>query len=95
MGRVAEDGIGSLATASPHDGTERSPGECRSLVATIRRDSSSHPAERPRAGFVAQLIANDRRLPAYRTARLAEPGAATVSYARIAGSPVRVVDCMV
>lgn len=36
--------------------------------------------DRPSAEFLAQLIACDRRLPAYRKARNAEPGAATTAY---------------
>lgn len=79
-----------MATGSPQDET-RQPSACRSLVA-VRQRLPACPGERPRAGFLAQLIANDRRLPAYRTARLAEPTAAIGSYASIADVPVRVID---
>lgn len=42
----------------------------------------------PLAGFVTQLIACRRRLPEYRTRRLAEPGAATQLYDAVEHRPV-------
>ena len=49
----------------------------RSLVplGTLRRSE-----ERPLACFLAQLIACERRLPAYRPARMAEPSLAASRY---------------
>lgn len=44
--------------------------------------------ERPQVEFLAQLIACDRRLPAYRAARQAKPAAASLAYVAISpGSP--------
>ncbi len=43
------------------------------------------PTTRPMAGFVTQLIACHRRLPAYRQARRAEPAIAAERY----GAPPR------
>ena len=37
-------------------------------------------AERPLTDFLTQLIACDRRLPAYRRARKAEPSSAVMAY---------------
>jgi len=52
--------------------------------ALVVMDSSRSTAidDRPGAVFLTQLIACDRRLPAYRDARKAEPNAAAVAYAR-------------
>jgi hypothetical protein len=41
----------------------------------------------PLAGFVTQLIACSRRLPEYRTRRLAEPGEATQRYGAVENRP--------
>ena len=53
--------------------------ECRALVAVAQ--PRTRPAERPMAGFVTQLIACERRIGAYRTARRATSGDAIASYA--------------
>ena len=49
------------------------------VLATTGTDVPS-PSDRPLAGFVAQLIACGRRLPAYRVKGRATPEAATRSY---------------
>ena len=50
-------------------------------------------AERPLADFVTQLIACDRRLPAYRQARRAEPAVAAASYGAPAQRPAATFAC--
>ncbi len=56
----------------------------RALVVT-RAPEPTRGAERPEAVFLAQLIACERRLPAYRLARKASPDAATSAYAQLSG----------
>lgn len=51
----------------------------RALV-VVGRPARSRPEERPLAGFLAQLIACERRLPAYRPARTADPEIAASRY---------------
>ena len=51
--------------------------------------------ERPSAGFLAQLIACDRRVPAYRAARNAEPARAVSAYAGQPGWAAPRVDCLI
>jgi hypothetical protein len=58
--------------------------ECRALVAIA--PARSQPAERPMAGFVTQLIACERRIGPYRTARRAASSDAAASYAAAPGS---------
>ena len=52
----------------------------RALVVVERPRWAVSGHDRPQADFVAQLIACDRRLPAYRSARLAEPERAISAY---------------
>ena len=62
-----------------------SPPQGRALaVVGPRRPNPA--AERPEAVFLAQLIACERRLPAYRQARNAEPEAASAAYSRLPGA---------
>lgn len=65
--------MSSEATISPEAGSE-----CRALivVAPVR----SGPAERPQAAFVTQLIACERRIGTYRTARRASSADAASLY---------------
>lgn len=65
--------------------------------ALVRLDSGgrSGSEERPLAGFLVQLIANARRLPDFRQARRADPGAATERYGRRAVASVRTLDRVV
>ena len=66
----------------------------RALVVLENRRMTSGE-DRPEAVFLTQLIACEQRLPAYRSARKAEPSAATVAYARQAGfSPAR-LNCLI
>jgi hypothetical protein len=58
-------------------------GECRALV--VLAPVHSAPAQRPLAGFVTQLIACDRRVGQYRTARRAGSSEAAGSYAGMPG----------
>jgi hypothetical protein len=59
-------------------------------LAVIENRRSIIGDERPGAVFLTQLIACERRLPAYRQARKAEPNAATAAYGQHAGfSPAR------
>ena len=50
----------------------------RALV--VLRPAGHPAAERPLTDFLTQLIACDRRLPAYRGARRAEPARAAMAY---------------
>ena len=61
-------------------------GECRALVA-VPQPRSTAPS-RPEAAFVTQLIACERRLGAYRTARRAPAAEASASYAAPHDAPV-------
>jgi hypothetical protein len=67
-------------TGQRNDTDQDQPGRrpSRALVVLERQESAGH--ERPLSGFLAQLIACDRRLPAYRSARLAEPERAISAY---------------
>ena len=56
-----------------------SPSRALVVIAEQRADAS---CSRPMAGFVAQLIACNRRLPAFRRSGRAEPGLATGVYGR-------------
>jgi hypothetical protein len=70
------------------DGTAALP-RSRAL-AVIEIPLRSQSDERPEAVFLTQLIACERRLPAYRQARKAEPNAATAAYGQQAGfAPAR------
>jgi hypothetical protein len=51
--------------------------------------------DRPHADFVAQLIACDRRLPAYRQSRKAAPDDAANAYGRTAAPLHARLDCLV
>jgi hypothetical protein len=51
--------------------------------------------DRPQADFVAQLIACDRRLPAYRQSRRAAPDDAANAYGRTAAPLHARLDCLV
>ena len=66
----------------------------RALV-VVDSDGPSRGTERPEAVFLAQLIACDRRLPAYRQARKASPDAATSAYSRPSGPAPARLDCLV
>ena len=57
----------------------------RALVAVSPQAAPSTADDRPRAEFVAQLIACHRRFAAYRTARRASPTVAVAGYDR--GTP--------
>lgn len=61
--------------------------ECRALVVTAPAQSS--PMKRPQAAFVTQLIASERRIGAYRTARRAAPTDAAGRYAARLGAVSR------
>ena len=65
------------------DGQDPSGDTTRALV-VVGRPAAWIPAddERPMAGFVTQLIACARRLPAYRQSRRAEPAEASGRYGR-------------
>lgn len=80
-----------MATGEARCGTV---GTGRALVrlANVVRGGSE---ERPLAGFLVQLIANARRLPDFREARRADPGAATERYGRRAAASARVLDRVV
>ncbi|MBV9077309.1 MAG: hypothetical protein JO048_07475 [Methylobacteriaceae bacterium] len=54
----------------------------RALVIVGRTEPTrvAHEGRRPEAPFLAQIIASQRRLPAYRVARRAEPCVATRAY---------------
>ncbi len=74
--------------AETSDGTAALP-RSRAL-AVIESRLRAAGEERPEAVFLTQLIACERRLPAYRQARKAEPNAATAAYGQQAGiSPAR------
>lgn len=65
----------------------------RALVAvSAAAPASARPDERVRAGFLTQLIACHRRLPAYRSARLAEPATAVARY-HVVPRPVPASRC--
>ena len=64
---------------------------CRALVALEPRLPVRPAPGRPDAGFLTQLIACERRLPAYRDRRRAEPADATARYGEPAPEPARPV----
>ena len=66
------DPVQSAAAAIP---------QSRALV-VVAPKPSARSDERPQADFLAQLIACNRRLPAYRSARNAPPSVATNAYGR-------------
>lgn len=67
---------------------------CRAL-AVIEPRHDGRGDERPASEFLAQLIACQRRLPAYRAARKADPGPASSAYSRrLDPEPLR-LDCCV
>ena len=68
------------------------PSRALTVVAAAR---SSRGEERPSAGFLAQLIACYRRVPAYRAARNAEPARAASAYAGQRGSAAPRLDCLI
>lgn len=66
----------------------------RALV--VREPETGSPRDkRPLADFLAQLIACDLRLPAYRTARMTEPRRAASAYGSRAGAPAGILDCVI
>lgn len=60
---------------------EDAPQTGRAMVACRPAPMIRAGDDRPLTDFLAQLIACDRRLPAYRTARKAEPTSAAAAYA--------------
>lgn len=73
-------------------------GHGRSRALTLYRPAPGGGApghERPEAPFLAQLIACDRRLPAYRSARMAEPQVAALAYGEAAALFARRPDELV
>ncbi|MDB5511390.1 MAG: hypothetical protein JWR08_873 [Enterovirga sp.] len=79
---------------SSDDGSAATTPEGRTgrAVALVQPRPTTRPDERPSAEFLAQLIACERRLPAYRKARNAEPGAATSAYRALPGRPSTGLD---
>lgn len=79
-----------------HNETLPEPPACRALTVVPFADGGPAPDEtaapgaraRPHAGFVTQLIACERRLPAYRERRRCEPADASARYGSPA-APVR------
>lgn len=57
------------------------------LVPTDRKISGMHPGSRPRADFLAQLIAVKTKLPQMRVRSRAEPEEATAAYGVLGRSP--------
>jgi hypothetical protein len=57
------------------------------LVPTDCKISNVHPGSRPRADFLAQLIAVKTKLPQMRVRRRAEPEEATAAYGVLGRSP--------
>jgi hypothetical protein len=66
----------------------------RALV-VIAPKPSGRADERPQADFLTQLIACQRRLPAYRGARNAAPETAANAYGRTAVTPHARLNCLV
>ena len=72
-----------------HDRTHTGrPAQSRALVVTSYRGPLRRE-ERPLSGFLTQLIACERRLPAYRAARTVEPGHAVYRYEEPATAETR------
>ena len=69
--------------------------ECRALTVVASTPASPHRDERPLSDFLAQLIACDRRLPAYRVARQAPPDRAALAYEGRPGLRAASLDCCV
>ena len=78
--------------ADPVEST--APSTSRALV-VMQASRPVYADERPQADFLTQLIACERRLPAYRQARNAEPETATHAYGRHGGNRARRLDCVV
>jgi hypothetical protein len=67
-------------TAALHNETLTDRSECRALVALEPHVPAPRAAGRPDAGFLTQMIACARRLPAYRERRRAEPAEGAARY---------------
>lgn len=74
-----------------HNEPLTAPSECRALVALEPRSPTPCALVRPDAGFLTQLIACERRLPAYRDRRRAEPADASARYGAPRPGPGRPV----
>jgi hypothetical protein len=57
--------------------------------------TSGRGDERPASDFLAQLIACNRRVPAYRAARKADPARAVSAYAEQPGSAAPRLNCLI
>ena len=78
------------------DACQARTGASSSRALTVLPSATSFRAEdRPAADFLVQLIACDRRVPAYRAARKAEPALAVTAYAGQPGSAAPRIDCLV
>lgn len=67
----------------------------RSRALSVVETSRLGGEDRPEAVFLAQLIACEQRLPAYRHARKAEPSAAKLAYAGQASASRARLDCLI
>jgi len=74
-----------------HNEPLTAPSECRALVVLEPRKPAPCAPVRPDAGFLTQLIACERRLPAYRDRRRAEPAEGVPRYGAAAPGPARPV----
>jgi hypothetical protein len=62
-------------------------GASRALVAIVQPCATTAPSQRPAVAFLAQLIANDRKLPQTREKRRIEPDVGAAAYAATAREP--------
>lgn len=58
------------------------------IVPTIAEDAPKHSASRPRADFVAHLVATSTKAPQTRGRRRAEPGHAITAYGALGQWPM-------
>ncbi|NNM71002.1 hypothetical protein [Enterovirga aerilata] len=79
--------------ADPEEAQAGNP-RSRALV-PLATPRPPHGSDRPEAYFLAQLIACERRLPAYRQARSAAPETATSAYARRSEPAQARLDCLI
>jgi hypothetical protein len=60
------------------------------IAPTVAEDAPKHSASRPRADFVAHLIATSTKAPQTRERRRAEPGHAIAAYGALGQWPIAV-----
>ena len=91
----SERGVASGCTDMPNEAliAPQKRSECRALV--VIAAAPSRPSERPQAPFVTQLIACERRIGAYRTARRASSTDAAELYAGRLAAGARVFQRLV